>query len=100
MQKRRTKTIVVLLSFIFLILLSVQKAYSQHTASEQVKKQKKLKEDRKKDNIKTYKKALKKHLKIQSKDTRKRMKAHNRESRKINDERRTFFLKKWFKKKK
>ena len=82
-------------AFFLLFLVSPVVVFSQ-SASKQEKKIERMKEKRMEEDLKLYQKAIKRHQKIQSKDTRKRMKKDRKQAFRHNDNKREFFLKRWF----
>lgn len=69
----------------------------QDAAEKQMKKNEKLQRKKAKEADKMYRKAIKKHMKIQQKSVRKKMKKSYGRSGRVNDNRREFFLVRWFK---
>ena len=67
-------------------------------SSQQVKADKK-KEKQKKEAAKGIEKGKQRHEKLQAKNTKKMMKASKRKSKRWNENKREFFLKRWFTKK-
>ncbi|MFA6923149.1 MAG: hypothetical protein WC223_02750 [Bacteroidales bacterium] len=84
-------------SFSFIVFNSSSQAQSPPSS---IKKQKKnldkRKEERRDETVDTYTKGLKRHLHIQKKETRKRIRKDLRKANRINDNRREFFIKRWF----
>lgn len=62
-----------------------------------LKKQEKLAIKRDKEAAKEYRNAIKQHMKNQAKDTRKRMRKNTGKANRINDNKKEFFLIRWFK---
>ena len=95
-NKKIKKTVFLL--FVFFAVF-IGNAYSQ-SPKKLIEKQKekieKKKAQRANEAMAMYEKGLKRHLKVQSKDTKKRMRKSMRKADRINDNRREFFLKRWF----
>ena len=63
------------------------------------KKNEQLTEERKKEAEKQYEEAMKENYKQQTKATRKRMKQHGNQAQRYNENKKEFFIKRWFTKK-
>ncbi|MDP4267498.1 MAG: hypothetical protein Q8880_08700 [Bacteroidota bacterium] len=99
-MKLRKYIILLLISNMFITFPFL--SFSQGLPKEAQKQQKAIDEKKKareKENQKIYKAALKKQQKIQTKETRKRMKEMNAKANRVNENKREFFLKRWFSKK-
>ena len=68
----------------------------QDPADKQMKVLEKKQREKEKEELKIYKKAIKKHMKIQSKGSKKLMKRGYAKGDRINDNKREFFIKRWF----
>lgn len=68
----------------------------QDPADKQMKVLEKKQRQKEKEAQKIYKKAIKKHMGMQSKNTRKMMKRGYGRADRVNDNKRDFFLKRWF----
>ena len=74
-------------------------AFSQEDSKAVTKRKAQLEkqeEKKKKMGEKAHDDSVKKHQKIQTKETRKRMKKNKKKSKRVNDNRKEFFLKRWF----
>ena len=94
-DKKRLFKKLFLISFFSFFLITPVVVFSQ-SASKQEKKIEKMKEKRMEEDLKLYQKAIKRHNKIQSKDTQKRMKKDRKHAFRHNENKREFFLKRWF----
>ncbi|MDD5569597.1 MAG: hypothetical protein PHD97_00400 [Bacteroidales bacterium] len=95
---KNIKFIIFLLFAFFSLVLSTS-SFAQSPPSS-IKKQKKnldkRKEDRRNATVDAYTKGLKRHLKIQTKETRKKIRKDLRKANRINQNKREFFVKRWF----
>jgi hypothetical protein len=81
------------------MVCSTQNIYAQSEPKSVTKRKKQLErqeEDKKKRGEKAHEKGIEKHKKIQTKETRKRMKQSQKKSNRVNNNRKEFFLKRWF----
>lgn len=103
-MKRISIILIGLLLTFFAGTISAQQAgappLNQGPVNKKQAKADKKKEEQKKKEEKAHQKALDRHLKIQTKDTRKRMKASKKKSKRLNENKREFFMVRWFKRKK
>jgi hypothetical protein len=67
------------------------------TKQQKIAEKKKVK--RQKQEVKAIEKGKKQHLKLQSKNTKKMMRKSKHKSKRWNEDRKEFFLKRWFRKK-
>lgn len=89
--------------FIFISVISMNvHAQSQRRVEKTVQRQKekleKDKQEKKKQNEKEMEAIKKAHFEMQTKDVQKRMKKNKRKSKRVNENKKQFFLKRWFSK--
>lgn len=90
------------LFFIFCLFLLSTELYAQGNARQLKKREQQLEkqeEAKKKAGEEAMEKGRKRHMNIQSKETRKRMKANKKKSKRLKENKKPFFLWRWFGKK-
>lgn len=81
------------------LLLMVSVTFAQKEPRSVRKRQEQLdkqEEVKKREGEKAHQEGIEQHMRIQTKETRKRMKKNKRKSKRVNDNRNEFFLKRWF----
>jgi len=92
------KSILILLLCLLSLVLSDCSTMAKQRIKEKKrhKQNEKLVDERKEEETKQYEDAVKQHYKNQTRKTRKRMKSSARKSRRLNENKKEFFLKRWF----
>lgn len=93
----------ILLLLIIALLASTAPACKKYRIIQKQKKMEreviKKQKEKEKEQLKKYQEAVKRHASIQDKKTRKAMKKEYKKSRRLKENRKEFFMKRWFKKK-
>lgn len=89
--------LILILFFIFLVTGSGCKKYRIIQQDKKVQREAlKRQKEKEKEQMKKYQEAVKRHASIQDKKTRKAMKKEYKKSRRLKENRKEFFLKRWF----
>lgn len=80
----------------FVCILNISYAQNDRSIEKRKKELIEKEEQRKAEEMQYLEEMRSNHMAIQSKDTRKRMKKSKRKSKRVNDNRGTFILKRWY----